>query len=234
YAMDESPILLGTELTTCVIGPAGQKLQHKLQDGGRESVSFVVTICADGSVPFPPTVIFSGQNYLKRCIALSPTGYTNDNLSLEWMHRFEALTCPTGNQASEWRELAIENHGSHLTLPFLDYATSHRIEVVGYIPNSTHVLQGLDVACFGAFKTYYSRTIASYQRCTGCSITKDTFLELIKEPFERAFTQSTILAAFRTTGLEPINPAAIKPTQLAPSEEHSAPTAFPLELPAPV
>lgn len=66
YAMDKSPILLGTELTTRVIGPAGQELQHKLQDGGRESVSFVVTICADGSVPFPPTVIFSGQNYLKR------------------------------------------------------------------------------------------------------------------------------------------------------------------------
>lgn len=66
YAMDESPILLGMESTARVIGPAGQKLQHKLQDGNRESVSFVVTICADGSVPFPPTVIFSGQNYLKR------------------------------------------------------------------------------------------------------------------------------------------------------------------------
>lgn len=150
------------------------------------------------------------------------------------MHRFEALTRPTGSEVSEWRELAIDNHGSHLTLPFLDYAASHRIEVVGYIPNSTHVLQGLDVACFGAFKTHYTRTIASYQRRTGCSITKDVFLELIKEPFERAFTQSTITAAFRTTGLEPIDPTMIKPTQLAPSQEHSAPTAFPLELPSPV
>lgn len=150
------------------------------------------------------------------------------------MHRFEALTHPTGSEASEWRELAIDNQGSHLTLPFLDYAASHRIEVVGYIPNSTHVLPGLDVACFGAFKMHYTRTIASYQRRTGCSITKDVFLELIKEPFERAFTQSTITAAFRTTGLEPIDPTMIKPTQLAPSQEHSAPTAFPLQLPSPV
>lgn len=65
FAMDESPVLLGMEMTTRVIGPAGQTLQHKLHDGNRESASLVVTICADGSVPFPPTIILSGQNYLK-------------------------------------------------------------------------------------------------------------------------------------------------------------------------
>ena len=65
FAMDESPVLLGMEMTTHVIGPVGQKLQHKLHDGNRESASLVVMICADGSVPFPPTIILPGQNYLK-------------------------------------------------------------------------------------------------------------------------------------------------------------------------
>ena len=48
-----------------LLAPAGQKLQHKLHDGNRESASLVVMICADGSVPFPPTIILLGQNYLK-------------------------------------------------------------------------------------------------------------------------------------------------------------------------
>ena len=66
FAMDESPVLLRMEMTTCIIGPAGQKLQHKLHDGSQESASLVVTICTNRSVPFPPTIILSGQNYLKR------------------------------------------------------------------------------------------------------------------------------------------------------------------------
>ncbi|CDO69050.1 hypothetical protein BN946_scf184834.g57 [Trametes cinnabarina] len=233
FAMDESPVLLGMEMTTRVIGPVGQKLQHRLHDGSRESVSLVVTICANGTVPFPPTVIFAGQNFLKR-IALSPTGYTNNQLTLEWMREFELKTQPSGLHADEWRELAVDNHGSHLTLAFLDFAASHHIEVIGYIPNSTHVLQGLDVACFGAFKTHYSRALAEYRHVTNRSITKDTFLKLVEKPFKLAFTPSTIRAAFRSTGLEPINPSAILPEQLAPSQTNSAPSAFPLELPAAV
>lgn len=167
-------------------------------------------------------------------IALSPTGYTNDQLTLDWLVEFEERTRPLGTQAEEWRELAVDNHGSHLTLAFLDYAASHHVEVVGYIPNSTHVLQGLDVACFGAFKTHYSHALAAYEHRTNCTVTKEVFLELIKEPFEQTFTRSTILAAFRSTGLEPINASAIDTTQLAPSQDHSAPVAFPIKLPEPV
>ena len=66
YAMDESPFLIGMESTARVIGPAGQRLQHRLHDGNRESVSLVVTICANGTVPFPPTIILAGHNFLKR------------------------------------------------------------------------------------------------------------------------------------------------------------------------
>ncbi|KAL1937211.1 hypothetical protein VTO73DRAFT_14464 [Trametes versicolor] len=165
-------------------------------------------------------------------IALSPTGYTNDQLTLDWLVGFEERTRPLGSQAEEWRKLAVNNHGSHLTLAFLDYAASHHVEVVRYILSSTHVLQGLDVACFGAFKTQYSHTLAAYEHWTNCTVTKEVFLDLIKEPFERTFTRSTILAA--STGLEPVNTSTIDTVQLAPSQDHSAPVAFPVKLPEPV
>ncbi len=127
------------------------------------------------------------------------------------MHEFEAKTRPDGDEADEWCLLTLDNYGSHLTLAFLDYASAHHVEVVGYIPNSTHVLQGLDVACFGAFKAHYTHTLASYQKRTSCAVIKEAFLKLVKEPFKRTFTQSTILSAFRITGLEPIDPGTISP-----------------------
>ncbi len=73
-------------------------------------------------------------------IALSPTGYTTDSLTLEWMHAFEAKNHPDSDEADEWCLLTLDNHGSHLTLAFLDYAATHYVEVVGYILDCTHVL----------------------------------------------------------------------------------------------
>lgn len=69
-----------------------------------------------------------------------------DSLTLDCIHGFEVKNRPTGDEVDEWRLLTLDNHSSHLTLAFLDYAATHHIEVVGYIPNSTHILQGLDVA----------------------------------------------------------------------------------------
>lgn len=117
-------------------------------------------------------------------IALLPTGYTIDVLVLEWTHEFKSKTYPIGNNVNEWCFLALDNHSSHLMLIFLDHATAYYILVVRYIPNLTHVLQGFNVACFGAFKTHYTHTLANYQKHASCVVIKDTFLELVKKPFK--------------------------------------------------
>ena len=46
-----------------VIGPAGKKIQYKQQKGSRETITVLVTICADGTA-LPPAVIFKGKAYL--------------------------------------------------------------------------------------------------------------------------------------------------------------------------
>jgi hypothetical protein len=48
-----------------VIGMKGKKMQHVQWDGSRESVTLLVTICAVGTVPMKPTVIFTSKNHLK-------------------------------------------------------------------------------------------------------------------------------------------------------------------------
>ena len=65
YAADESGIMMGVAERAEVIGAAGQKTQHKLQDGTREIVTVLETICADGTV-LRPTVVFKGKNLLSK------------------------------------------------------------------------------------------------------------------------------------------------------------------------
>ncbi|KAJ3558729.1 hypothetical protein NM688_g746 [Phlebia brevispora] len=244
FVMDESPIMLGRSGSRQrVIGPVGQKRQPCLQDDSRDSLSLVVAVCADGSLAMRPTVIFQGKNFMKKwnehnhsnvTIDVLPNGYMDEELNLAWMKDFERDTRPSGTEANEWRLLAVDNFSSHLSLAVLDLAREHRIEMIGYIPHSTHLLQGLDITCFGTFKTLYGEARQKYEHETGLQMMKEAFLDILKEPFDHAFTAAAIKAAFRVTGIEPLNSEVITPAMTAPSAECSAAVAFPLELPSPV
>lgn len=63
--MDESgfpPGLLGRDR---VVGARGTKTQHKQGGANRETVTALVTICADGTT-VEPMIIFKGKNLLKK------------------------------------------------------------------------------------------------------------------------------------------------------------------------
>lgn len=65
YGTDESGFSLGLNGTREVIGPAGQKIQHRQQDGEWEIVTVLEIICTDGTC-LKPTVIFKGKNLLTK------------------------------------------------------------------------------------------------------------------------------------------------------------------------
>ncbi len=64
HAADETGVILdrggGVER---VVGPTGLRGQHRLRDGTRESLTMMCTICANGTVSLPPTVIFRGVRF---------------------------------------------------------------------------------------------------------------------------------------------------------------------------
>jgi hypothetical protein len=81
YAMDESGFPLGGSGKERVVGARGTKVQHKQGGGGKENVTALVTICADGEA-IAPAIIFKGENFMKKwndgnvvnasCVAFSP------------------------------------------------------------------------------------------------------------------------------------------------------------------
>ncbi|KZV61049.1 hypothetical protein PENSPDRAFT_553930, partial [Peniophora sp. CONT] len=217
-----------------VIGPVGLKTQHRLRDGSRESLTFMPTICANGTVSLRPTLIFRGSrfqhkwaehNSLDCAIAISPKGSIDDELAHQWMTRFELATRP--RDPSEWRALYLDSHTCHISLWMIDFAEQHRIEMIGYVPHSTQWLQGLDVVLFGAFKEKLMVARNDWERAYDC-FDKIALLEILKGVFEASFTRDNILAAFRSTGISPFNPSVIPSRATAASEETSYGAIFPL------
>jgi hypothetical protein len=68
--------------------------------------------------------------------------------------------------------LILDNHRSHATVSFIDYAYENNIVLPYLPPHSTHRLQPLDVAIFGPLAIYYSQEVNQYSRYEGRGVSK--------------------------------------------------------------
>ena len=137
-------------------------------------------------------------------IATSASGYSNDQICLEWIKHFDKHTIKT--TISKKRLLILDGHGSHHTIEFIQYCEAHDIIPFGMPPNLTHLLQPLDVVVFQPLKHYHAKALDVMVRDGIVNITKIEFLSCIQEVRRQAFKQSKILSAFQKTGIWPFNP----------------------------
>ena len=110
-----------------------------------------------GGRHIPAFLILSGVRHMARwyqdpsldldmAIALSDTGYTNDQLSFKWLHHFDQHIRKTTVGAK--RLLLLNGYGSHHTLEFINYCDENGIIPFAFPPHTTHILQPLNVVVF--------------------------------------------------------------------------------------
>ena len=224
YNMDEKGFLIGHLQKVKRIFPKAlvrtQKLLGSGQDGARNWITLVATICADGS-SLPPALIYKAvsgdlqdtwlQDYKPDehpCwFASSPNGWTSDELGLSWLKSlFDPQTSDKAKR--DWRLLILDGHGSHCTLDFLEWCHKRRILVAIYPPHSTHRLQPLDVSLFRPLATYYSQALDAHTRQSLglSSVSKRDFFAIFYPAFDKAFTAENIRSRWRKTGIEPWDP----------------------------
>ena len=175
--------------------------------------------------------LFTGIFKSRFSICRAKKGYTNNQLGVSWIKNFHDQT---KNKADSRRVLYLDVHRSHYTGEFLDFAQEHNILVMGYFPHCTAVMQGLDVACFGALKINYGNEKVDFEGRTGEEANGGNFLQIYAPAYRKTFTEQTIRTAFRKTGLIPFNRDVIDPVKLAPAKELSVIGTFPIRQPSPV
>ncbi|KJZ70705.1 hypothetical protein HIM_09889 [Hirsutella minnesotensis 3608] len=113
----------------------------------RESAADIEAISASGAC-VPPFLILSGQMHMsswyhvaeldpETAIRPTPTGYSDDEISLEWLQHFGKHSAKTSKGSK--RLLILDGHGSHHTRQFIQYCDEHGIIPFGMPPNLTHV-----------------------------------------------------------------------------------------------
>jgi hypothetical protein len=91
----------------------------------------------------------------------------------------------------------------------MEYCWQEGIIPFAFIPHTTHLAQPLDVKIFQPLKHYHSEAIDAAVRTGDSDFSKTEFLASFKDFHKQAFKQSTILSAFRETGIVPWNPQKV-------------------------
>jgi hypothetical protein len=157
-----------------------------------------------------------------------------------WLKHFNKYS--KTSQVGRKRLLILDGHGSHHTKEFIQYCDDNNIIPFGMPPNLTHLLQPLDVVVFQPLKHYHAKALDLMVRDGLVNITKVEFLSCIEDVRRKAFKNSTILSAFKKTGIWPFNPQLVlsvlesrqaqytPPPPDRPEEPYSSPFRTPLTL----
>lgn len=136
-----------------------QILIFNCTDGNFKLVTVLEAVSASGNV-MPPLIIFkSKQLYVgwmngveaakEAYFSYSNSGYTNDNITHEWLIKvFDSHSTPAANDPQSRglpnklrRHLLImDNHHSHITYRFASFCLTKNILVLNLLPHTTHAL----------------------------------------------------------------------------------------------
>ncbi|CEP63980.1 uncharacterized protein LALA0_S09e06920g [Lachancea lanzarotensis] len=151
-------------------------------------------------------------------LLFTSNGWNNPAAFLEYIKWFDAHTVDVAQDHSDGgrlrqRVLIVDNHFSHYCPSVLELVSKRRITLLLLPPNTTHILQPLDVGVFSNLKKKV-RALAT-EWCPAPTLGPDgkhrhghfeilcNFMNALNHTLLHDFEHSTVCQAFRTAGIYP-------------------------------
>lgn len=136
------------------------------------------------------------------------SGWFDHQVFEDW---FLSLMLPILKKQKGVKVLIGDNLSSHINLEVLRQCEENEIKFIALPPNTTHLLQALDVAVFRPLKSHWREILSSWKmtasgsRCS--SIPKDEFPGLLKKLMAamEPNIEKNLKSGFRKTGIFPLN-----------------------------
>ena len=220
YNLDETSFPLHSSKTHTV-GVVGEKTIRVTASSGRQNITVLATICADGTA-LPPCIVFKGKRLMQQWIGdpettpkesiycVSDNGWMTGNVFHEFFVKFVELT-----KDKRPLLLILDGHISHTALATLKLAREEQISIVLLPPHCTDVLQPLDKVCFAPLKNYYDQALTSYELTSREAVSRATFVQLLTTVWDKGMSKENILKSFSATGIFPIDRTKFDDTRLS-------------------
>lgn len=226
-----------------VIVPSKTKRPLVKQDESTEHVTIMTCVSASGEL-MPPLFIFPLKTLPlelddfvaqgRMTIAGQPEGWINREIFIEWTKQFvlfvkerrSKFKTPNANAI-----LFVDAHNSREAPEALKLMKDNQITCVTYPPDSTHILQAVDVGIFSPFKSYlqkqrrYNDALELHwdnpeYEATAQSVRRDKLAISALDALRQATTTTNIKSAFEKAGIWPIKKErALENPRIGPSKE---------------
>ena len=148
----------------------------------------------------------------------SPSGYTDNYISLEWLKRcFHPQTL--GQAGNNCRLLIADGFGTHELAKIQRFAYEHNIILARPGSHTLYKCQPCDVGPFGPLKIAYREEVEWLYRGGANHIGKPYFTLLYDRVRQKAFTTRNIRSGWKKTGLNPWNPSIVLDTIQRPQAD---------------
>ena len=217
FNMDESAFYLAPKPGKVLARKSDKVVYSFTQNDDKECLTVLFAGSASGAKP-PPMVIYP---YIRLPLSVSeslPDEWAAGKSESGWMtaetfyeyivNIFHPWLIKTGVTLPVL--LYIDGHTSHVTYHLSEFCAENGIVLIALHPNSTHIIQPMDVSVFRPLKAEWLKGVTNWRLLNyGAKLKREDFAKLLKEVADKSITIEIIVNGFRKCGLFPFSADAV-------------------------
>ena len=204
----------------------GVKYAEMVKDSTKSCISIMFCASATGEL-LPSYIVYKGQNVYPTWSEGGVNGSVYSATKSGWFDMwcfqdwFFKIFMKKISKRPGRKLLIGDNLVSHISPEVIKACRDNEIAFVCLPPNSTHMMQPLDVGLFGPMKQLWRTMLheARDQDPTAKALAKGVFPKMLKELVNKLNTAAHMPSAFRKCGLSPFDPSQV--LDRLPSKESS-------------
>ena len=213
YNCDETGLPLNPPIQKVIMGKGTKHASH-ITGGDKSQISVLACTCATG-IALPPFVLMDRKSLNPACTqgevpgtlyGLSANGWMNQELFQSWFSNHFLQYIPPKRPII----LLLDGHASHYCPETIRLAAKNKVILFALPPNTTHLTQPLDRACFAPLKTAWKEECHHFlTRNPGKVVNRLEFSSVFSQAWYKAMKMENIIAGFKVTGIYPLDPSIL-------------------------
>ncbi|XP_053385760.1 uncharacterized protein LOC128550546 [Mercenaria mercenaria] len=222
YNIDEKGLTIDHKSPHIVA--SGDYCPVAVTSGKGKTVTLIGGASACGS-SIPPFFVFPGKRLDQELLqgkspgadgALSDSGWSNLALFRQYLATHFIKYVP-GREGQKLLVL-LDGHRSYGPVGLCEWARDHGIVLFILPAHTSHILQPLDVSCYGPFQRMYDAACHKLMRQTTSVISRYNVCEIACKVYSKALSTDNMQSGIKKTGICPFNSDAIPHEYLIPAE----------------
>jgi hypothetical protein len=195
----------------------------------KSTLRWVLAVLGSGNAlgtAIPPYFVFVGKRMRSELLegatpgasrTVRETGWSNSTVFRKYLEE-HFMKYVQGRDPSEPLILLYDGHKSQVSLGLIDWAKELNLILFVLPPHTSHILQPLDVGCFGPFQKIYDNLKAKFMReNSSSSIPKHSVCNLGCKAYMLSLTPTNLCSSFRKCGIYLFDPSAVDAVNFLPS-----------------